>query len=182
MPTRPAHRIIPTSKLMADNAGDLELTFHRRAVASATAALTAISAPSSRLLPVSALPNSSLPQTDTENASTPSWASLKRHPQATESSSSLNSVIIVSPTTPNNAPESGPKPKKMKTSAALASSDQELSSTLLNVSIIDIDDIDDLHGERLNKSYPTADIKEFFSLAPQLPGQPKNCMKCNLCA
>jgi hypothetical protein len=47
--------------------------------------------------------------------------------------------------------------------------------------IIDIDDIDDMKNERLNKSKPTADIKRFFITMPSLPGQDKVCMLCKLC-
>ena len=175
MPPQPAWQIIPTSKLTADNAGDLELTSHRRVVASAAAALTA---PSSSPSSVSPLPDSSPPpQTDTEDASSQGQVPLKR-PQAI-GSSSLNSVIVISPTTSDNAPNSDPRSKKAKTS--VASSDQDLSHLLLDVSIISIDNIDNPHNEWLNKSHPTADIKQFFSLAPRLPGQPKRRMRCNLC-
>ena len=146
MPTWPAHKIIPTSKLTADNAGNLDLNSHRRAVASATAALTA---PSSSLpLPDSSPP----PQTDMDDASSQTQTSLKRATQLTESSSSLNSVIIVLPTMSDNAPNSEPKSKKMKIS--VASSDQESFCVLSDVSIIEIDDIDTPHDEWLNKSHP----------------------------
>ena len=49
------------------------------------------------------------------------------------------------------------------------------------VLIIDIDDIDDMKPKRLNKSKPTADIKEFFVAIPHLPGQDKVRMLCTLC-
>ena len=35
--------------------------------------------------------------------------------------------------------------------------------------------------ESLNKSYPTGDIKAFFTPLPRVPGQPKPRMSCNLC-
>ena len=91
----------------------------------------------------------------------------------------MDSIIIVSPTTSDDLSHAH-KAKKKKTSAA--SGDQELSRGLSSVSIIDIDDIDNPLDKRLNKSNPTADIKEFFLLAPHMPGQPKRRMKCNLCA
>lgn len=63
-------KIIPSSKFTADNAGDLELPSHCRAVASASAALTAPSTCPSSPYP---LPESSLPPqgdcTDTGNMS-----------------------------------------------------------------------------------------------------------------
>ena len=52
------------------------------------------------------------------------------------------------------------------------------------VSIIDINDIDDKKTEQLNKSKQTADIQEFFILMPLLPGQDKPDkphMLCSLC-
>ena len=50
-----------------------------------------------------------------------------------------------------------------------------------DISIISIDDVDDLQTERLNKTNPTADIKEFFSVMPCVPGQDKVRMQCKLC-
>jgi hypothetical protein len=175
MSTRPVRRIIPTSKLTADNAGDVELTSHRRAIASASAALTAACPPSS---PSS--PESSPPPTDIEEASSRSQtrSSPKRPAQVVGRTLSRGSVIVVSPTTSDNESEPTPKSKKQKTTPA----SREASSVLPGSSIIDIDDIDDPHDERLNKSDPTADLKHFFSLAPRTPGQPKRRMKCNLCA
>jgi hypothetical protein len=171
MSTRPARRIIPTSKLTADNAGDLELSSHRRAVASASAALTVRSP--SPFLPESSSP----PPTDTDDNLSQARSSSKRPSQAIRSSLSLDSVIVVSPTTSDDggdhALSSEPKTKKAKKSAISGDDSQ--------VSIIDIDDIDNPNTELLNKSSPTADIKEFFSLAPRQPGQPKRRMKCNIC-
>ena len=67
MPTRPARKIFPSAKLAADNAGELELSTHRRAVASAAAASTAPPPLSLSPLPESLPP----PQTDTEDAADP---------------------------------------------------------------------------------------------------------------
>ena len=50
-----------------------------------------------------------------------------------------------------------------------------------DVSIILIDDVDDPQDEHLNKTDPTADIREFFIAVPPGPGETKTCMKCNLC-
>ena len=167
MPPRPTRRIIPTSKLTADNAGDLELTFHRRVVASATAALTA---PSSNPSSVSPLPDSSPPpQTDTDDVelvatdSCHTRSSSKRPSQSIADTPSVESIVIISPTTSDD-PSHAPKPKKTKTS--MASGDNDLSHTLSGTSIIEIDDIDHPLDERLNKTNPTADIKEFFFTCP----------------
>jgi hypothetical protein len=59
--TRPVRIIQPSSKLSAENGGDIELTFHRKAIAAASKTLT----PLKSLVPVS---QSSLPST-----STPEW-------------------------------------------------------------------------------------------------------------
>ena len=186
MPARPTRKIYPTAKLTADNAGDLELTTHRRAVASASAALTAPpQAPPSYLSP---LPESSPPPpTDTDEATdflqVQAVQTLsKRRSDVMSSTLSLESVIIVSPTTSDGDAIEAPVSKKAKTSP---SSGQDLSHAPgppADGSIIDINDIDDPGSEQLNKSSPTADIKYFFSVVPRVDGQTKRQMKCNLCA
>ena len=160
-------------KLTANNAGDLELSTHRRAVTTASAALagplpSSSSEPSPS--PLRALPESSPPpQTNTDDAlsvATDSFQmgrSSKQPSQAIASSPSVDSIIIVSPTTSDDL-SCAHKVKKKKTSAA--SGDQELSRGLSSVSIIDIDDIDNPLDKRLNKSNPTADNKEFFFAGP----------------
>ena len=72
-----------------------------------------------------------------------------------------------------------PKPKKMKTSAA--SGNQGHSHMQSGAFTNGIGDNEYPLNKHLNKYNPTANIKEFFSLASQLPGQPKRHMKCNLC-
>jgi hypothetical protein len=47
--------------------------------------------------------------------------------------------------------------------------------------IIEIDNIDNMKMEQLNKSNLTADIKEFFVATPHILGQDKPCMSCKLC-
>ena len=122
--------------------------------------------------PVSSPP----PQTDTEDSLTahPSqtWSSSK-HP--IQGSASLDSVIIISPTTSDDA-STAPKTKKPKTS--LTSGDRKDSQ----LTIIDIDDIEDPRDERLNKTKPTADINYFFTAVARLPGETKGRMSCDDCA
>ena len=166
------------AKLAADNAGELELTTHRRAVASAAAAASTAPPPNFS----SPLPASSPPLlTDTEDTADQLQVrgSLKQTSHTLSSTLSLDSVIILSPTTSDNTPDAAPSSKKPKT---LPASEQEPLHVIAGSSIIDIDDIDDPHHERLNKSDPTADIKFFFSLVPCIPGQAKRHMKCNICA
>ena len=173
-------RLILTTKLTAENAGELELTAHHRAVASVTAALAALP-----LKPSSPLPESSpLPPTDTDDVTTDSLqvqsilTSIKQCSEAMSSLLSLNSVIVLSPTTSNSGPISTPATKKAKISQ---SSGQESPLILADSSIIDIDDIDNPCEEQLNKLFPAADIKHFFSLVSHVSGQTKGQMKCNLC-
>ena len=179
MPAHPTRRIFPTAKLMADNAGKLELSVHRRAVAFTSAALTAPPPPScSSPLPESSPP----PLTDTDEA-TDSFQTgqtlSKQRSEAMSSTLSLDSIVVVSPTTSDNSPINAPVFKKMKISPL---SGQDDGHILADSSIINIDDIDNPCDERLNKSNPTADIKYFLSIVPREPGQKKRRMKCNLCA
>ena len=102
-----------------------------------------------------------------------------KRPSQTQSLLSVDSVIIVSPTTsdgPDGTPDTAPQAKKSKTSLTPVSREETLTS------IIDIGDIEDPQDERVNKSDPTADIKAFFTAVPRVSGQPKGRMKCNLCA
>jgi hypothetical protein len=69
--------------------------------------------------------------------------------------------------------DNAPKPKKSKVASQPVLQKEAL--------IIEIDDIDDWKNEWLNKSNPTADIKEFFVGTPRMPGQDKARMLCKLC-
>jgi hypothetical protein len=181
MASRPARRIIPTAKLTADNAGELELTSHRRAVASATETLNPpqIPAQASSPLPASSPP----PSTESEDAlstadlSQARSSSKRTSDNAITSSPSLDSVISVS-SSDSNAPDPVRKPKKVKRTTTMPSGDPEGPP---DGSVIDVDDIDDPEDERLNRSDPTADIKHFFTAIPRIPGQSKGRMRCELC-
>jgi hypothetical protein len=48
-------------------------------------------------------------------------------------------------------------------------------------SIIEIDDVDDLKTKHLNKTQPTADLKQFFIALDCAPGEDKVHMRCTLC-
>ena len=117
--SQPAHKIIPPSWFI-DNACQPELSSHHRDPASMFASSTTPDATSSPL-PESSTP----PQTDTEDtlsiAADPSQAqsSIKHPSQTTQSSLSLDSVIIISPMTsdgPDGSPNTAPQAKKSKTS------------------------------------------------------------------
>ncbi|KAH9044071.1 hypothetical protein EDB83DRAFT_2523694 [Lactarius deliciosus] len=149
MSPRPVRKIIPSAKLTADNAGNLELTSHCMAIASASVALTA---PQLSRTPAtsSPLPESSPPPpTDTEDASSPAphlaqaRTSSKRPLYATIKSH--DSVITVSSTTSDDTSEIAlmpPKLKRPKTSPI----DRE-PEVHTDFSIIDIDDIEDPEDE-----------------------------------
>jgi len=185
MTFRPARKIFPTAKLTADNAGELELTSHRRAIASATAALTLSTLPKN-LSPIprypSLPPSSSPPPTDTDDAYDTAADSLqvprpaKRPLQATSRSLSSDSVIDLSSSTSDVA-DTVPAAKRTKTSLA-----SPRHVVLTETSILEIDDIDDPRDERLNKAKPIADLIFFFELIPALPGQVTDHARCKTCA
>ncbi|KAH9166752.1 hypothetical protein EDB89DRAFT_1905937 [Lactarius sanguifluus] len=185
MSTRPVRKIFPTAKLTADNAGELELASHRRAIAASVPFVAPQPKPpaTSSPLPESS-PESPPPLTDVEDDSSPAAdlsqtrSSSKRPSQdVIKSLHSHDSIITVSSTASDDAPDTARKFKKSKT--AVSSGAQDAHS---DVSVINIDDIGDPEDERLNRSEPTADIKHFFTILACLPGQTKRRMKCNLCA
>ena len=188
---RPTRRIVPTAKLTADNAGELELTSHRRAVVSASMQSSVVStasdlvcrpAPTSSPLPESSPP----PLTDTEDTSSvadpQARGSSKRSSYRTVKSTLSNNSIITISTSASASDDvdlvaletfdSMHKLKKAKISPP---------SGVDDVSIINIDDIQDPEDEPLNRSDPTADLKFFFTPTPRLPGQAKGRMRCYLC-
>jgi hypothetical protein len=177
MTFRPQRKIFPSTKLAADNAGDLELSSHRKAVASASAQLRVPSpTPSAPDSPLPSLASSLPPHEGFDDdtslaADPPQFRTISKRPSQVLTSPSLDSVIVVSPTTSNDAHDPAPKAKKLKRSMAPQES-----------SLLSIDDIDDPNNKLLNKSSATADIQEFFSLAPPAPGQSVSRMQCNLCA
>ncbi|KAH8977137.1 hypothetical protein EDB92DRAFT_1958745 [Lactarius akahatsu] len=167
---RPTRKIQPTAKLSTENAGSLELTSHRRAVASASSAAAPTQAP---LLPVS----ESTPTGSDVGTSGPSpdpiSARTTKHPRAVPPAVGDDQGDNGNTT---DVPDDAPAAKKLKTTTSQAIGLQA------DISIISIDDVDDLEHERLNKTDPTADIKQFFSATPPVPGQEKGRMLCKLCA
>jgi hypothetical protein len=170
----PSHKIVPPARYK-ENVGELEQTSHCGAIMSVSAVSTAPELTSSPLC--ESLPP---PQMDAEDASSladPLQAqhSLKHPSHSIQNSLSLDSVIVLSPTTSDGAPDTVPQSKKPKN--VLTSGNREDALT----SIIDIDNIDDPQDEWLNKSDATADLKYFFTVVPRVAGQAKVGMKCNLC-
>ena len=172
--SRPPRKIVLPTRY-ADYVGEPELTTHRRVATSTSVALTATTTTSP--LPESSPP----PPTDTEGTSmaadpSPAQRPLKCPAYSLQSSASLDSIIVVSPTTSDDVLDTGaPQTKKPKTTL------RALTSSNSQASIIDIDDIDDPQEERLNKSNAIADLQKFFIPVDPLPGQTKGRMKCDPC-
>jgi hypothetical protein len=194
MTFRPAWKIFPSAKLAADNAGELELTTHCRAVASAAAALTISELPrDSSPLPhyPSLPPSSSPPLTDTDDATlgaTTNSLQVQQHQKRPfqaisnspppisrmPSSDSRHSAIILSPTTSDA--DTAPTAKRVKAPVASPS-----RAALTENSIIKIDDIDDPRDKQLNRSNAIADIAFFFELIPVANDQEKHRARCTTC-
>ncbi|KAH9013230.1 hypothetical protein EDB85DRAFT_2158375 [Lactarius pseudohatsudake] len=160
------------AKLSAENAGNLELTSHRRAVTVTSVGLASTPQPS----PPVPEPFASTTPTDFDEESSfpgpgpvPTQTSTKR-PGQLSSHSTLDMVDDA------GVAVDVPKAKKLKKTP------RQLTTGLqADVSIIEIDDVDNLQNERLNRTDPTADIKAFFTAVPCVPGQNKERMWCNLC-
>jgi hypothetical protein len=86
------------------------------------------------------------------------------------------SIVIDDDGDTTDTPEDTLKTKKLK-----KNSGQQVTGLQAKCSIISIDDVNDIKLEMLNKSDPTANIKEFFIPVPHVPGQEKGCMTCKLC-
>ena len=172
--SRPICKIFPTARLTAENAGDVELTSHRRAITAAAAAPQPQSPPSS---PCSGPPN---PVEPTPAVVTVSPTSVPAHASTTTKHScpllqaaSFSSIqtVLDDPTDSDDTP----KVKKSK-----ATSQQVRSALETDVSIIKIVG-NDQQVKWLNKINPTADIKAFFTEIPCMLGQNKVHMKCKPC-
>ena len=164
MSVRPIRKIKPTAKLAEDNAGDLELTSHRRAHAAASAN----AAPS----PASPSPD---PSTDFYVESSPDGPDPPPYRTSTKRPHALRNSLTLSDGDFSDVPDAAPSAKKAKPTTKSAAGPPS------DVSIISIDDVDNPQDEPLNKSDPTADIRNFFSDVPRAPGQDKDRMQCKLC-
>ncbi|KAH8983923.1 hypothetical protein EDB92DRAFT_2036906, partial [Lactarius akahatsu] len=168
MRPRPSRTIYPSTKLTADNAGELELTSHHRAVASAASIVQHRPPDSPASITVKPMPPNS------DNAPAPSLMPSDLVPART-SFNKPPSVLTL-----NDDCDGVLNSKKAKTQARPdTDTDTGMHS---DVEVMDIDDVDDPHDETLNKTDPTADIKAFFTALPRVAGQAKQRMSCNLCA
>jgi len=137
----------------------------------------------------SPLPELLPPPTDTEDTLSSALnqglsftqVSLK-HPSGSvvKKGDSLSSIITVSTTTSTDTDTSSSAPKSKKLKMPLPHN-PSVSDVQREPSIVDIDDIDNLQDEHLNKSNPTADIKFFFTPLLHQLGHAKGCMRCNMC-
>ena len=179
MLTHPVRKSIPTAKLTTDNAGDVELTAHRRAIAAAAAPQPQSTPPTSSLLeptpePTSATAtDSALASSDQVDAPT-STSTKQPRPRSLLPATSLETLAD------DTDLDEPPKPKK-KTKKTKATPRQAGSGLQTEVSIIEIDDGDSPH-EPLNKVKRSVDIEAFFIEIPSGPGQDKTFVKCDLCA
>ena len=129
------------------------------------------------LSPVSECPGSSTPDSASSLSPDPSpRTSAKRAPAPAlvlgESSEIDNN------TNTTDVQEDSHKAKKLKTTPAPG---QSAMRPQHDSSIIEINDTNDPQTEWLNKTDASADIKEFFSPVPCVPGQEKARMLCKLC-
>jgi hypothetical protein len=118
MSSRPVCKIIPSAKLTADNAGDVELSAHRRAITATSAALQPQSIPSSLsdpLEPTSAVATGTA--SDQDHQVTPSLAPTKR-PRARPILPTTSLETLVDDTEPDDTP----KVKKAKVTSCQAES------------------------------------------------------------
>lgn len=177
MLTHPVRKSIPTAKLTTDNAGDVELTAHRRAIAAAAAPQPQSMPPTSSLLepmpePTSATATDSALASDQVDAPT-STSTKQPRPRPLLPTTSLETLAD------DTDLDEPPKPKK-KTKKTKATPCQAGSGLQTEVSIIEIDDGDSPH-EPLNKVKRSVDIEAFFIEIPSEPGQDKTFVKCDLC-
>jgi len=178
---RPTCTIHPSSKLHADNIGQIEISAHRSAVTSVVAR-HGLASFSTQVPNVPNEPN--VPTSDDAPATPDSATALHKCPlgshQSTLSTQSLSTVVSSDPSLDNytDSPDDNVNHKKTKKSHDSSSDNVDIHS---NVKIMDIDDIEDPQ-ESLNKSNPMADLKNFFSNMPRLLDQTKQCVRCNLCA
>ena len=183
MSSCPTHTIYPSAKLTAENAGQLELSTHCRAVASAStlAAPTrgettvAMSGPPGSTPSITSLP-SPLPdlQPRVDKTLAPRCRPSDLAPQSSGKhlANNTSSARVSTPTMSVDDIDDGmPTTKKAKT--VWPSDTLDSLGMHSDVQVMDIDNVSDPRKESLNKSDPTADIKFFFTLVPSPPGQAK---------
>ena len=134
--------------------------------------LTQTVPPSSAAVQGSSMPMLMLMPTNSDVGLSP----LPDHPVATTKRPHAWPITINGDTNMDGQ-DLAPKLKKLKPTQAQA----VVPVSQNKLSIIEIDDNDDLKSEWLNKSSSTANIKEFFIPLPREPGQEKGRMRCKPC-
>lgn len=149
MSSCPIHKIFPTAKLTAENAGDIELTSHRRAIAAAIAA-PQLQSPAS--LPSSGHPDSVEPTLATAVVTAspklvPAHSSMTtKCPRALLQAASFGSIQTVPDDSTNS--DNTPEVKKSKATP------HQVGSTLqADVLIIEIDDGNDQQVLQMSKLF-----------------------------
>ena len=183
MSSCPSHTIYPSAKLTAENAGQLELSTHHHAVASASALAApthgettiATSGPpgSTPSITSSPLPLPDL-QPRVDKTLAPRYQPSNSAPQSSGKclANNTSSARASTPATSVDDIDDGmPTTKKAKT--VWPSDTLDSLGMHSDVQVMDIDDVSDPCKESLNESDPTADIKLFFMLVPSPPGQAK---------
>lgn len=160
MSTRPARQICLPSKYTENGDDSVVLTSHRKATTFNLVRVSPISEPSPSIGPTDA---------DVSSSPSPQTQTLAKRPHTSLGSHSDD----VASTT--DAADATPSTKRLKSIPTQAVALQN------NILIISIDDVDNLQNERLNKTDPTADIKEFFIPLPLIPGQDKARVLCKPC-
>jgi hypothetical protein len=184
------HAHHPSTKLTADNAAKLELSSHRRVVASASAhrrSSTSCMLSSADLDPrpspdSDTVDNSPMPPLSTPWPSDHTWTSSK-WPRASHAGVNAPPSASTLISEDNEALTGLSTLKKAKKSARPAGKTvADVLEAHLDVEIMNIDNVDDPREESLNKTDATADIKACFTVLASAPGEEKTCVTCDWCA
>jgi len=194
--SRPVRTVIPSSKLGPDNAGEMELTTHQKAIA------TAKSHPAPEPSPVVSSQSEGVTHSD---------ASPTRSPTPIPQPTRKRKIVLSDDEDPSNTKAVSdsdrdslepvtvkPKTKKQKANQSMYDNNHILSSPDIPPGSVD-SDVDDIGMHRdvnvqsivdsddndiaktLNMSNKTADIDHFFRPAPKIPGEKKGHLQCLSC-
>jgi predicted membrane-bound mannosyltransferase len=183
MSFRPAHVIQPLAKLTAENAASLELSTHRRAVASASAMGQPLASQGGSILPATSTPTSrsevSLLLPSSSESPTPSVDKAPALSQSTGKRPVSDTGHGRASTPMDDIGDGAPISKRPRTLKPSDTLDEFGMHT--DVQVIDIDDASDPREESLNKSNWTADISFFFTPVDTPKGQAVKEVTCDLC-
>ena len=163
----PAQMTFPPAQFADTADSDLELPSCHRAntstsLPSTTPLLTPTPVTTSSLLPSSSPPLLTDTEDGFDSVCHPSKHTSDNMVKSTLSNESVVTSTSTSGNTNTDAPNTTWNPKKARTSV---SSGHQLVGEDSEISVINIEDINDLDNEWLNKLEPTADIKHFLKLS-----------------